>query len=282
MVEPEVPAFTTRDGRRLHAERHGAGAPVVVLEAGMGVSRCSWGAVIPRLAPHTTVVAYDRSGLGQSPPDGARRDLRRLRDDLADLLEQLGPGPFVLVGHSWGGPIVRSLAAARPELVGGLVLVDQSDEGCDLYFTKAYARQVRIGPPLTRLMVRTGLMRRVVARQAKAIPEPWRTGLITEDGTLAAVAAQAAELAASSEDLRRLRDEGCPLPDVPVTYISGGRNGWGERNRRPALVAAHRAAAASLPQGRHVVAERSTHYVPLTEPDVVAAEVLRIVEALRR
>jgi pimeloyl-ACP methyl ester carboxylesterase len=65
---------------------------------------------------------------------------------------------------------------------------------------------------------------------------------------------------------------------VPVTLISGGRAGRFERRRREALVAAHRARAAALPQGRHVVAGASGHFVPFTEPGVVAEEVLRIVD----
>ncbi len=276
--DPEV---TTRDGRRLHAERHGHGSPTVVFEAGMGFSRSSWGAVIPLVAELTSVVAYDRSGLGRSPRDPAPRDLARLAADLVDVLGALGTGPFVLVGHSWGGPIVRSAAAMAPDRVAGLVLVDQTDEGCDLFFSRAQAVQTAISGPLMRVMARTGLLRRLLRRQVASVPEPWRTGLLTEDGTPAAVAAQLAELRSCTDDLRRLRAEPLALPDVPVTYISGGKTGFGERGRRGELVAAHRAAAAALPQGRHVLAEASSHYVPITEPEVIAAEIRRIVEAAR-
>src|SRR5687767_3209629 len=103
MTEPELPVVTTRDGRALHVERHGEGRPVVVLESGMGVSRNMWGAVVPLVATRTTVVVYDRSGLGRSPRADGPRDLARLVDDLLDVLAGLGTGPFVLVGHSWGG-----------------------------------------------------------------------------------------------------------------------------------------------------------------------------------
>jgi pimeloyl-ACP methyl ester carboxylesterase len=248
-----------------------------VFEAGMGVSHHSWGAVVPLVAAHTTTVAYDRSGLGQSPPDAAPRTLARLTADLGDLLDHLGPGPFVLVGHSWGGPIVRSAASATPDRIRGLVLVDQSDETCDLFFSRANAIQTKVMLPLLPVVARTGLLRIPVRKFAEMLPEPAASGLRRDDGTVAAAREQQAELRSCIADLRDLADHPRPLPDVPVTYISGTVASRLEGGRRPSVVEAHRTAAAALPQGRHVTADRSNHYVPLTEPDLVAAEILRIV-----
>jgi pimeloyl-ACP methyl ester carboxylesterase len=252
-----------------------------VFEAGMGASRNMWGAVVPLVTPQTSVVVYDRSGLGQSPPDPALRHLARLSEDLVDLLEQVGPGPFVLVGHSWGGPVVRAAAASRPGLVTGLVLVDQTDENCDLFFGKGNERQAAWAPRIMPLMQRTGLLGRMLRKLAGHLPEPWATAFLAEDGTKAAIGTQLAELAASTEDLRRCRDEPLALPDVPVTVISGTVTGFLERGRRPELVVAHRATAAALRQGRHVTADASSHYVPFTEPQLVADEILRIVDLAR-
>ena len=267
----------TRDGRELFYERHGEGAPIVVFEAGMGVSRNSWGAVLPAIAERTTAVAYDRSGLGRSAPDPVRRDLARLADDLVDLLDHLGPGPFILVGHSWGGPIVRSAAALVPERVAGLVLVDVTDERCDLFFEAGNQRQLAWAPRVLPLLARLGVPRRLVAKLSADLPEPWATNLRAEDGTAAAIRVQLAELAPSIDDLRRLRDEPLALPDVPVTVLTGTKHGFGERKRRPELLAAHRATAAALPQGRHVTADRSSHYVPFTEPQLVIDEIARLI-----
>jgi pimeloyl-ACP methyl ester carboxylesterase len=265
----------TRDGRALHVERFGEGTPTVVFESGLGISRNQWGAVAPKVAERTAVVVYDRANIGRSDPDPAPRDLARLTDDLVDLLGQV-EGPVVLVGHSWGGPIVRCAAAALPDRVAGLVLVDVSDERCDLFFDKGNRRQLRWAPALLPLTQRLGLVQRMVAKLATDLPEPWATGLRTEDATAAATRAQLAELASTIDDLRRLRDHPPALPDVPVTLITGTVVGPMEKARRPALVEAHAASAAALPQGRHVLATRSSHYVPLTEPDLVVAEVGRL------
>lgn len=272
--------MTTGDGRSLHAERFGDGSPVVVFESGLGASRNTWGAVVGRITERTTAVVYDRSGLGRSPATDGPRDLEHLAADLLDVLADLGDGPFVLVGHSWGGPIVRSAAAARPDIVAGLVLVDQSDERCDLFFGKGNLRQLKWAPTVLPLTAKLGLVRRMVKGLAKRLPEPWATAMVQEDGTVAAIGAQLAELRTHVDDLRRLRDRPLVLPDVPVTVISGTKDGFGEKGRRPALIEAHAATAAALPQGRHVTADRSSHYVPFTEPELVADEILRIVEVV--
>lgn len=271
----------TRDGRALHVERRGQGEPVVVFESGNGASRNMWGAVVPAVAARTTAVVYDRSGLGRSAPDSAPRTLDRLADDLLDLVGQVSAGPVVLVGHSWGGPIVRTGAARRPAGIAGLVLVDQTDEGCDLFFAESARRQTRAMMRVAPLLARLGVLRLVARRVAARLPEPEAAGMRREDGTVAATRTQLAELAGYLDDLRRLRDEPLDLPDVPVSVISGTKAGRFERARRDALVAAHRVRADALAQGRHVAAERSGHLVPMTEPALVAGEVLRIVDLIR-
>jgi len=270
----------TRDGRALHAVVHGAGGaatPTVVFEAGMGASRCSWGAVLPGVAERTRAVVYDRSGLGRSPADPAHRDLRRLVDDLVDVLDHFAPGPFVLVGHSWGGPIVRGAAAQRPDRIAGLVLVDATDEGCDLIMTKANERLERWTRPVMPLVARLGLVRMMVRKLAAQLPEPARSEMVAEDGTPAAMRAHLAESAGSIADLRRLRDHAEPEPDVPLTVISGARSSRLGRSRRDALIAAHRTRADAAAQGRHVLAPDSTHYVPFTDPALVTTEILRLI-----
>ncbi|KAA9395502.1 alpha/beta hydrolase [Kocuria coralli] len=118
----------TRDGRMLHYMQRGSGEPTVVFESGMGFSRSLWGLVQPVVAQRTRAVVYDRAGFGRSDDSPRRRTLPQLADDLSDLLDALGAGPFILVGHSWGGPIVRTLAARHDHSILGLVLVDPSDE----------------------------------------------------------------------------------------------------------------------------------------------------------
>ena len=281
MDDARLDSARTRDGRRLHVERRGTGAPTVVFEAGMGMSHHMWAAVAQRVATTTGTVAYDRSGLGRSDVDPTPRTLDRLADDLVGVLDQLGDDPVVLVGHSWGGPIVRRAAAERTDRVVGLVLVDPTDETCDAFFSRASELQTQVMLPLLPILARTGLLRVPIRRFAAMLPEPSASDMVAEDGSVAAARAMRAELRSCTDDLRALRDRPLPPTDVPVTCISGGQSSRLERGRRDELVEAHRRAAASLPRGRHVLARRSGHHVPFTEPDLVAAEVRAIVDAWR-
>jgi pimeloyl-ACP methyl ester carboxylesterase len=271
----------TRDGRELFAVRAGSGSPTVVFEAGMGGSHHMWGGVFPAIAEITDTVAYDRSGLGRSPGDAAPRTLARLSGDLVDVLGQLGGGPFLLVGHSWGGPIVRLAAAALPGRIAGLVLVDPSDEGATAYYGRANARLtrlfVRLAPPLARL----GLSRLVVRRLARKLPDEEGAALRAEDGTAAAIRTQCAEMRGSLDDLRALRSDPPELPDVPLTVISGGVSTPLDLGKRNHLVTAHRVRARAA-HGRHVVAERSAHMVPFTEPGLVTDEIAAMIDQIRR
>lgn len=116
-------------GRRLHLCCQGAGQPTVILEAGLGDTGATWAAIQPILAQETRVCSYDRAGLGNSDPAPRPRSLTGVVADLRQLLEAAGiAGPYILVGHSLGGQIVRLFAACHPAEVVGFVLIDPSHE----------------------------------------------------------------------------------------------------------------------------------------------------------
>ena len=111
-------------GHRLYIECSGSGGPAVILQAGLGASSSSWAGIAPAVAATTTVCAYDRAGHGRSGEAGPQDGIA-LATDLHTLLERAGiPGPYVLVGHSSGGPYVRVFAARYPDQVAGMVLLD--------------------------------------------------------------------------------------------------------------------------------------------------------------
>jgi pimeloyl-ACP methyl ester carboxylesterase len=136
------------------------GGPTIILEAGSGDDSRTWLKVQERLANFANVCSYDRAGLGWSD---AVSYSRSFEDRAADLHKLLGTasvkGPYVLVGHSYGGYIVRLFARHHPECVVGIVLVDASEEGyafsvVGLRGAEAYrAKNLRLG-----LAARFGLL----------------------------------------------------------------------------------------------------------------------------
>jgi len=117
-------------GHHLHVNCSGAGSPVVVVEAGLGDFSFDWALVQSRVAKYTRICTYDRAGYAWSDPGPKPRTFAQLNLELHDALRDLGEkGPFVLVGHSYGGPVMINFASAYPQDTAGLVLVDSAHEG---------------------------------------------------------------------------------------------------------------------------------------------------------
>ncbi len=117
------------NGHRLAIWCRGTGSPIVILEHGIGygVDSDSWVTVQAGVAKETRVCRYDRAFVGDSADARSGRSMPDLADDLADLMATAGiPGPFILVGHSFGGLSVRYFALLHPKSVIGMVLVDGS------------------------------------------------------------------------------------------------------------------------------------------------------------
>ncbi len=102
--------------------------PTGAFEAGGGATMKSWGAIPADVAKDAPVVAYARAGDGGSEPDGALPTPRRVAERLHRLLSQLEVRPpYVLVGASWGGPLIRMFAALYPSEIADLVYLDPTD-----------------------------------------------------------------------------------------------------------------------------------------------------------
>lgn len=106
----------------------GNGPVTVVVITGLAAPATSWSQVLPSLQAITRTCVYDRPGLGQSPP---RADMGKVVDaglysrELAALLAAAGErGPFVVVGHSFGGLIARAFVRENPARVRGLLLAE--------------------------------------------------------------------------------------------------------------------------------------------------------------
>jgi pimeloyl-ACP methyl ester carboxylesterase len=149
-------------GRRVHVLERGSGMPVV-LEAGIAGTSLGWALLDRQLAADARVISYDRAGLGWSDSSQAPRTVAHAVGDLRDTLGAAGIAPpYILVGHSYGGLIVRHYAATHPDEVSGLVLVDPVDARDWTPLSHSQARRLRRGVSLSRrgaLLARFGVVR---------------------------------------------------------------------------------------------------------------------------
>lgn len=117
-------------GRKMHIHASGElrGA-TVILESGLCGIGSDFQLVQDKVADFTRVVSYDRSGLGYSQVSSNKRNCREISLELKELLNKRGiSGPYILVGHSFGGVVMQYFASCFPDEIKGLVLVDTCPE----------------------------------------------------------------------------------------------------------------------------------------------------------
>jgi pimeloyl-ACP methyl ester carboxylesterase len=159
------------DGHRLYLSCSGHGSPTVVLFNGLGERTPSWQRVVPKVAVSHRVCVFDRAGEGRSGAAPGPQDGHQLALDLHGLLRAAHvPGPYVLGGHSVGGPYALVYAALYPEQVAGLALLDSSSpDQFDLPgYRRFYSMWRRVGAALPSLSRVGGRLFGASARELNA------------------------------------------------------------------------------------------------------------------
>jgi len=281
-------------GHRLHVHRSGTG-PTVVLDAGAGGMSDDWTLVRAGVDGVATAIAYDRAGLGRSEPGPTPRSIPTHVIELRAALRQSGAHPpYVLVGHSYGGLVVRAYAYEHTDEVSGLVLVDAAHEDQFDYYPKEYvasgqrmARSMRWMIGAAGVAVGSGLpaffARRVPDVVADALPgdvgDRRRATIVMSARHLQAVSDEFAALDDSLAYVRRIRR---PLGDLPVIVITHGLpvTDGVPQHLRTDVEDAWQKMQASLTgistDASLVVAERSSHNIHIEQPDIIVDAILRV------
>jgi pimeloyl-ACP methyl ester carboxylesterase len=129
VARPSTPVdeLVAVNGSQLHVQCTGSGTTTVVLIAGFGGTGESWEAVAPTIAARTRVCSYSRFGNGTSDPPPTKQTFATEAKDLRSALHSIDEaGPYVVVGHSFGGAEAVTFASLFPAEVRGLMLVDAS------------------------------------------------------------------------------------------------------------------------------------------------------------
>jgi len=202
--------------------------PVVWLEAGAFGFAADWGATQEALSvAGWRSCAYDRAGMGFSPPGPAPRDGAAIVADFEKLVAASGEkGPFILVGHSMAGLRLREYAGRNPDQIAGLVLVDAAT--ADASETEAFkpfiaafttasrwaARGASIG--LFKPLVYTGLGDKIGLPPAAKAEKRWAFANGLHNRTAAAEVAQWSQSAAQAVAVPAYD------PNWPVAVVTAG------------------------------------------------------------
>jgi pimeloyl-ACP methyl ester carboxylesterase len=292
-------------GHKLHLYELGSGSPAVVLESGISASSLNWRRVQTEIAEFARVCSYDRSGLGWSELSDQPCTPMSLAAQLHSLLRaaELRP-PYVLVGHSFGGLVVRAFAARFPDETAGIVLVDAVDPAEWTPLTDEQRRIIAHGVRLSRRgawAARLGVTRaclslllagnRMVPRaaaklwsgdasrvtdriagQVRKMPEetwPLIAAHWKQPKCFEGMARHFECLASSVQEMADAR----PVA-IPVTMLIG------TQNAHPADPLAY--ATRISPDAKVIFAEKSGHWIQLDEPELVVESIKRVVEKVRR
>ena len=254
-------------GRKLHLWCAGQGAPTVILEASGLAPSAEWEKLLPQIGGKQRACAYDRAGMGWSDPVSGDRSASDFVEEARSALAATGEKPpYVLVGHSAGGPIVRAWQAAHPDEVAGLVLVDSATASVLSRWPQVAAR-MRSNLQRGRWLAAVGLL-----RLANPLHLDGRPAALTYRPRTMIAAGQL--VAAASAILPSL----APTLSLPTVVLTHGRGGdWAG----PGVVGPLDEAAieydwqaaqkdlAKGPKSSLVVADKSGHMIPEEQPELV-------------
>lgn len=152
LVKPVIGAYVWKvrsgvqelplSGETIGYRDFGQGSPAIVIASGMSVHMENYYDLQRRLSKITRVISYDRPGIGYSTYNKDPRTLDYIDRDMQEFLHTLGvPPPYILIGHSLGGHIIRYFADRHPEEVAGLVFLDAPPEDWPRYIRNTWSKQ---------------------------------------------------------------------------------------------------------------------------------------------
>lgn len=248
-------------------------APVVVFESGGGIPLETWDPILDKVAAFAPVLAYDRSGTGQTPWDGQPPTPQRTNQRLKQLLDTLKvSSPIVLVGHSWGGALARYFAGEYPHMVSAILYIDPTDVTMvepqwQLMFASFGAAPKDLDAFVTAMAATLKSAPPAAGAEASIILDLMRTKSVDDLHLKPMPRIPASVLLASR------------IPPIPKGMIPFDSEAYGKalHNTR-----ADRLRSWAHDGGRYAIVEGTGHFVHRDAPDVVITEIQTLIASHRR
>ncbi len=281
-------------GHEMHLNCTGEGDTTVILEAGVGGYSLNWFVAQPMIAEFTRVCSYDRLGYGWSSNLIGEFDLEAAAQNLHRLLSaaEVAP-PYVLVAHSFGGPVSRSFQQQYPDDVTGLVLLDtvhpQMAEDISFYRPALVAQLDSLRAFATMMRFRSVFTDDPLFDPPEEIPsyisDAYNEQMLRRE-FFDTSEAEALYITDGLPDANLPTSVG-NIPVIVVTHDIARVDGFlgapltREQARQAEAIwqTLQRDLATLSPQGRLVVAEGSSHAIQFDDPELIAALVKEVIES---
>jgi pimeloyl-ACP methyl ester carboxylesterase len=286
---------------KLYLLEKGSGGPTVIFEAGIAATNLNWCHIQEIVSRFTGTASYDRGGLGWSSPSRTARTPGNIAVELHDLLEnaRIKP-PYILVGHSFGGLVMRRFALLYPDDVQSILLVDpmrceewpplnpgkqsEIDRGAKLTrYAIPIARFGLARLAVTSLLCRSGrlsgqlagaagaggrhVLGRVTEEVGKMPREVWPI-IAAHWSSPEYYRGMCSHVEAVPDTVREMHAAG-PIRDIPVLVLTPGKS-------TPLSIERLHSIGDNVQQ---VIAAASAHWIHLDEPDLVIDSIREMVTA---
>jgi pimeloyl-ACP methyl ester carboxylesterase len=315
VIKPPPPPGKLVDvgGWRLHLNCTGSNKgkrPTVVLESGAGDFSFDWSLVQPGISRFTRVCSYDRAGNAWSDLGPRPRTMKQITYELHTALMKAGSkGPYVLVGQSIGGLLMRTFAGLYPKEVAGIVLVDSTHEDTQLFLNGKIQRmrelsQGRTIPPIQTAIPAADKALSLEEKQKledflkqigppKIAPPFDRLPLAIQQIRLWALA-QPQHYAADNDPYwgeefaeiyaARKKHE-YPLGDTPLIVLTRGKSEYPDTEEGRQLNDDRKRMQLDLlnlsRSSKQIIATTSGHHIQLDDPELVIYAIRQVVDSVR-
>jgi pimeloyl-ACP methyl ester carboxylesterase len=284
----------------LSIDCRGQGSPTVILDSGLGVPAIGWNPVQTEVAKFAHVCSYDRAGYGWSGATSAPRTSIQIAKELHALLEAANEkGPYILVGHSFGGYNVRVYNGQYPNDVAGMVLVDASHEDQNdrmppamQAFMKKTVEQLKRQEMLAPWLIRFGIVRFSQRNQGEApgVSKEFGQEMLYLQMQPKFIEASASEMGSFVESANEVRAAG-NLGDKPLVVLTAGKSA--DASQLPPGIPKKEfddfhtlwvndlqvKEAHLSTRGERIMVPDSTHMIPFERPDAIISAIHSVYNA---
>lgn len=286
--------FTKVANHNLHYLKKGNEGPTIVFETAFDpAGHLQWYNIQKELHKNCTTISYDRAGILWSERGVNTKSGEKIAEELHSLLEKANaPKPYILVGHSLGGMLVRFFVKKYPEDVGGVILVDSQYPNDEKYLSPELFQMVNQGLPSGFLkFANTFGLARLMFKGMFPNEEKYQYQNSIMPALLYKSADAVLEEQDQMENIKREASKINSFGSIPLTVITAG-----DKNRFDSFIKNEKFRAEMLKawdkmqkdllslstNSKQVLASKSGHYINQDQPEIIEKSINEMIDNIKK